>query len=207
MVGNPFVDGSAVQPQGEGRYAGRIDELWNLRPLPQGGLVAAIALRAMAAELDDPAQRLRVAHTTFAAQVTSGPVDVDVELLRRGRSMSHLRAEVRNPGSPRGHLTTGIFGASRRGYDLTDLRPPPDVPHPDDCPSFRDPPPEDWEDDWEPMPFWEQVIHGRGGLGPSALGGLRAGPGRRGDHGTRSTTRRCGTTAPSTRSPSSWPPT
>jgi acyl-CoA thioesterase len=159
-VGNPFLDGTVVRRVEAGRWAGHIDEVWNLRPLPQGGLVTAIALRAMAAELDDPDQTLRVAHTTFAAQVASGPVEVDVELLRRGRSMSHLRAEVRNEGAPRGHLTTGIFGQSRRGYDFTDLVPPPDVPHPDDCPSFRDPPPPEFERTWEPMPFWEEVMEG-----------------------------------------------
>ena len=164
-MGNPFLDGTVVQPQGDGRYAGHIDELWNLVPLPQGGVVAALALRAMAAELDDPSQRLRVAHTTFAAQVASGPVEVDVDLLRRGRSMSHLRAEVRNPGTTRGHLTTGIFGGSRRGFELTDLRPPTDIPPFDECPSFRDPPPPGWVDDWEPMPFWNQILEGRGVLG------------------------------------------
>ena len=159
-MGNPFLDGTQVRRVDAGRWTGHVDEVWNLRPLPQGGLVTAIALRAMAAELDDPAQRLRVAHTTFAAQVASGPVDVDVELLRRGRSMSHLRAEVRNPDAARGHLTTGIFGTSRRGFDFTDLEPPAGVPHPDDCPSFRDPPPDDWEMTWEPMPFWEEVMEG-----------------------------------------------
>lgn len=35
------------------------------------------------------------------------------------------------------------------------------MPHPDDCPSFRDPPPPGMVDDFEPMPFWEQVIEGR----------------------------------------------
>jgi acyl-CoA thioesterase len=164
-VGNPFLDGTTVDRRDDGRYAGHIDDLWVLRPLPQGGLVTAIALRAMAAELDDPGQRLRVLHTTYAAQVAGGPVEVDVELLRRGRSMSHLRAEVRNPGAARGHLTTGIFGAPRRGFDFTDLEPPTDVPHPDDCPSFRDPLPEGVVDDWEPMPFWTQVIEGRPVLG------------------------------------------
>ena len=143
-MGNSFLDGTVVHAVGDGRYEAAIDEVWNLRPLPQGGMVSALALRAMATELDDPTQRLRTAHTSFAAQVADGPVDIDVELLRRGRSMSHLRAEVRNPGAPRGHLTTGIFGAARDGFSFTDLEPPADIPHPDDCPSFRDPLPPAW---------------------------------------------------------------
>jgi acyl-CoA thioesterase len=162
-MGNPFLDGTVVHAEGDGRYRGHLDEVWNLRPLPQGGVVTALALRAMAAELDDPDQRLRTAHTSFVARVADGPVAIDVELLRRGRSMSHLRAEVRNPGTDRGHLTTGIFGAPRQGFSFTDLEPPVDVPHPDECPSFRDPPPVDVA--FEPMPFWERVIEGRPVLG------------------------------------------
>lgn len=164
-VGNPFLEGTAVHRSAPGRYQADIDPIWNLRPLPQGGIVTAIALRAMAAELDDPNQRLRVLHTTFAAQVADGPVDVDVEVIRRGRSMSHLRSEVRNRTSTVGHLTTGIFGAPRQGFEFTDLQPPADVPHPDDCPSFRTPPPPEFDLAFEPMPFWEQMVEGRAVLG------------------------------------------
>jgi acyl-CoA thioesterase len=163
-VGSPFLNETAVRANGPGRYSAEIDEAWNLRPLPQGGIVTALALRAMAAELDDPGQRLRTLHTSFVAQVAHGPVDVDVEVLRRGRSMSHVRAEVRNPGTPRGHLTTGIFGATREGFAFTDLRPPDDVPRPDECGSFRDPPPPGVET-FEPMPFWTERIEGRPALG------------------------------------------
>lgn len=163
-MGNTFVDGTAVRRVGDGRYAGEIDEVWNLRPMPQGGIVSAVALRAMAAELGDDAQSLRVLHTTFAAQVAHGPVDVDVETLRRGRSMSQLRAEVRNPGAARGHVTTGIFGGPRRGFEFTDVVPPPDLPRPAACPSFRDPLPPGVPVR-PPMPFWDQVVEGRPALG------------------------------------------
>jgi len=163
-VTNPFLDTTQVDARGAGRYDAEIDPVWNLRPLPQGGIVTALALRAMTHELDDPNQRLRTLHTTFAAQVADGPVEIDVEVLRRGRSMSHLRAEVRNPGARRGHLTTAIYGAERRGFDFTDLHPPADLPLPDDCPSFRDPPSVDVEIAFEPMPFWSQV-EGRPAMG------------------------------------------
>jgi acyl-CoA thioesterase len=163
-VGNAFLDGTTVVPSGDGRYGAEIGEDWNLRPLPQGGVVSAIALRAMAAELDDPVQRLRTLHTTFVAQVAAGPVDVEVDLLRRGRSMSHLRAEVRNTGAARGHLTTAVFGAARDGFAFTDLAPPPDVPPPDECVSFRDPAP-DGAELFEPTPFWDRLVEGRAVLG------------------------------------------
>jgi len=163
-VGNDFGVETGVERAGEGRWVGDIDPVWNLRPLPQGGVVTAVALRALEAELDAPTQTLRTFHTTFAAQVAHGPVEVDVEVLRRGRSMSQLRGEIRNPGTARGHLTTAIFGGPRKGFEFLDLAVPPDVPHPDDCPSFRDPLP-DGVDRFDPMPFWDQKVEGRPALG------------------------------------------
>ncbi|HXQ44379.1 MAG TPA: thioesterase family protein [Acidimicrobiales bacterium] len=164
VVVNAFLDAATVRPVGGGRYLAELDERWNLRPLPQGGIITAIAVRAMEAELAHEHQRPRTLHTTFAAQVTHGPLDVEVEVLRAGRSMSQLRAEIRNPGSRRGHLTTCVFGASRRGFDFTDLGPPDVIPDPAVCPSFRDPPPEG-EPAFDPMPFWAQLVEGRSVIG------------------------------------------
>lgn len=163
-MGSSFGAETAVERVGDGRYAAEIDPVWNLRPLPQGGIVTAVAVRALEAELADPGQTLRTLHTTFAAQVAHGPVEVDVEVLRRGRSMSHLRGEIRNPGTARGHLTTAIFGGPRKGFDFVDLAVPRGVPRPDDCPSFRDPPPGDVPR-FEPLPMWDQRVEGRSAIG------------------------------------------
>ncbi|HLH29465.1 MAG TPA: thioesterase family protein, partial [Acidimicrobiales bacterium] len=157
---SPFFAATAVSPVGPGRYRATIDPAWNLRPLPQGGIVTATALRAMADALGQPDQALRTLHTTFCAQVPDGEVEIAVEVLRRGRSMSHLRAEVTAPESERGHLTTAVFGSERRGFDFTDLEPPADRLPPDRCPSFRDPPPEGAEA-FEPMAFWSERVEGR----------------------------------------------
>jgi acyl-CoA thioesterase len=164
IVGNAFFETSTVRSAGNGHYDADLDERWNLRPLPQGGIITAIAVRAMEEELAHDEQTPRTLHTTFAAQVAHGPLDVDVEILRSGRSMSHVRAEVRNHGAERGHLTTCVFGAPRSGFDFTDLRPPVDIARPDDCPSFRDPPP-DGEPVFPPMPFWDELVEGRTALG------------------------------------------
>jgi acyl-CoA thioesterase len=166
-MGNPFADDTRVVALEPNRYEAAIRDAWNLRPLPQGGIVTALALRAMADALGDPAQRLRTLHTAFVTQVAHGPVTIEVELLRRGRSMSHLRAEVKNIGAARGHVTTAIFGSTRVGFAFTDLEPPADIPVPADCPSFRDPLPDDVEFEFafEPMPFWDQLVEGRPVLG------------------------------------------
>jgi acyl-CoA thioesterase len=163
-VGNAFFETVNVRPAGEGRYVAELDERWNLRPLPQGGIITAMAVRAMERELAHDEQTPRTLHTTFAAQVTHGSLEVDVEVLRAGRSMSQVRAEVRNAGAARGHLTTCVFGATRVGFDFTDLRPPDEIPDPSSCRSFRDPPPPGTAA-FEPMPFWAELVEGRPVLG------------------------------------------
>jgi acyl-CoA thioesterase len=181
-VGNPFLDATTVSPSAslQGRYHGEIDQSWSLRPLPQGGIVAAVAVRAMAAELGDAGQRLRTSHTTFVAPVAVGPVEVDVEVLRRGRSMSHVRAELRNPGATHGHVTTAVFGSTRRGFEFTDLVPPVGFIPLADAPSFRAPPPPGVEP-FPPSPFWDQRVHGRGALGHAPWDDYTPG---RAEHGT-----------------------
>ena len=163
-VTNAFLEATSVRPVGENCYAAELGDRWNLRPLPQGGVVTAIAVRAMEASLAHEVQRPRTLHTVFAAQVAHGSLEVDVETLRIGRSMSQLRAEVRNPGARRGHLTTCVFGSTRKGFSFTDLRPPATILDPEACPSFRDPPPEDVTD-YEPVPLWSELIEGRSIIG------------------------------------------
>lgn len=159
----PFAIATQVESVGERRYRADLDESWNLRPLPQGGIVAAACLRAMEHELGAPDQTLRTMHTVFVGQVGHGTLDIQVDVLRRGRSMSHLRAEVRNPGAASGHVTTAVFGARRDGFEFTELRPP-QVPGPDECPSFRDPPPPGVQQ-FPPNPFWQTRVEGRAAAG------------------------------------------
>jgi acyl-CoA thioesterase len=158
-----------VDPSLTGRYHVDVDPAWNCPTVPHGGVMASIASRAMALELgqwapaDDPPMALRTQTTVFAAPVPHGPVTVDVTILRAGRTMSQARAEVRAQGAEAGHTTVAVFGHPRPGFDLLDLEMP-KVPPPEDCPSFRDPLPE--EADWDAplFPFWA-MVEGRPALG------------------------------------------
>jgi acyl-CoA thioesterase len=176
-VGTSFAAEVVVQPEGEGRYSATLSDRWNLRPLPQGGVVTGVALRAMGQVLDDPSQLLRTMHTTFVGQVAHGPLEISVELLRRGRSMSHLRAEVRNAGAERGHVTIAAFGTRREGFEFTGLVPP-TVPRPEACPSFRDAPPPGVELGEQP-PFWAEMFEGRPASGRAPWEDASPGPAER----------------------------
>jgi acyl-CoA thioesterase len=159
----PFARATEVARTGDGKYRCYLDESWNLRPLPQGGVVTATALRAMDDGLADRSQRLRTMHTLFVGQVAHGDLEIEVDVLRRGRSMSHLRAHVRNPGNATGHIVTAVFGSTREGFEFTELRRPA-VPEPDECRSFRDPLPPG-APPFVPMPFWERRVEARPALG------------------------------------------
>jgi acyl-CoA thioesterase len=161
-MGGAFDEDVTVEHVADGRYVAELSDRWNLRPLPQGGIVTAVALRAMEHALGIDEQTLRSSHTTFAAQVAHGPLEVEVEVLRRGRSMSQVRAEVRTPGAPRGHLTIATFGAPREGWSFSELERP-DVRPPEASPSFRDLPPDN--PNWAPMPFWAHTLESRAAIG------------------------------------------
>ena len=152
-----FLRETAVVPDGAvpGRYQALLSEDWCAPEVPQGGVATVVALRAMAAALDAPDQALRTVTNVFAAPVRSGPVEVDVTVLRRGRTLSQLTATMRNPGEAAGHTSVAVFGGPRPGFEFTD-RVLPDVPPPEDCPSFRDPLPEGVEIRGG-MRYWDHV--------------------------------------------------
>jgi acyl-CoA thioesterase len=157
-----FADDVVVTAAGPGRYVAALDHSWDLVPLPQGGIIVSFGLRAAAQEVADPAQQLRTCTTVFAGQVAAGQLEIDVEVLRRGRSASQVLASVRNPGTSAGATTVAVFGATRPGPSFVDATPP-TVPPPAECPSYRDAPPPGVES-FPPRPFWDRV-EGRAALG------------------------------------------
>jgi acyl-CoA thioesterase len=161
-VAGTFADDVVVEPVGDGRYRATLDHDWDLVPLPQGGIIVSFGLRAAAAELHDVEAELRASTTVFAGQVAAGDLEIEVEVLRRGRSASQASVSVRNAGAAAGIRTLAVFGSRRRGPTFVDVRMP-SVPPPDECRSYREPPPPDFES-FGVRPFWQRV-EGRAALG------------------------------------------
>lgn len=149
-------------PARAGRWRAELSAGWTAPTLPQGGLATAVAARAMREELAAPEQALRSVTTVFAAPVAAGAVDVDVRVLRRGRSLSQVTASTRSVDEDVGHTSVAVFGSARPGFEFTDVTPP-SVPPPDACPSFRDEPPPGFERRMR-FPYWDHV-EGRVALG------------------------------------------
>jgi acyl-CoA thioesterase len=175
----PDLDVTPV-PGRPGWFSAELAPRWMLVVVPQGGAVVALATRAMAAELGAADQRLRSLSTVFAGQVALGPVEIEVTVLRRGRSMSQVSATVRNPGAAAGLTAVAVFGAPRRGFEFTDLDYP-QVDGPDGLRSFRDPVPDDvdFELTFDPLPFWEEVVETRPAVGRAPWEPFAPGPAER----------------------------
>lgn len=129
--------------------------------------MTTIGLRAMDAELDIPTQKLRSVSVVFAGKVVPGPLEVQVAVLRRGRSASQLTATVRNEGSEAGHTSIAVFGGERPGFEFTDIAMP-DVPPPEQCRSFWDEAPDGFARRFNPT-FWRRA-EGRAALGHAPWG-------------------------------------
>jgi acyl-CoA thioesterase len=157
-----FAEDVVVDRVGPGRYRSDLDHCWDLVPLPQGGVVASLGLRAAAEEIHDPAHLLRTATTVFAGQVTAGAIDIDVQVLRHGRSATQVAATVRNADADAGATIVAVFGSTRRGPTFTEGAPP-KVPPPSECRSYDDPVPEG-AGTFLPAPFWTK-LEARGALG------------------------------------------
>lgn len=157
-----FAEDTTVRAGGPGRYTCDLSGDWDLVAVPQGGVVASVALRAAAAEVGDPAQELRTSTTVFAGQVAAGRLEVDVKILRKGRSASQVLATVTSEGKAAGATVLAVYGGPRRGPTFVDVVPP-EVPPPAECRSYRDPFPPGVEP-FDPLPFWTRV-EGRAALG------------------------------------------
>ncbi len=142
-AGPNFYDATQVSraPERDGLYRIELSRDWDAPVFPSGGVVSAVALRAMETELAQSQQPLRSFSTMFVSTVESGVLDVAVEGLRLGKRMSQLRVDVRSRGRTEpGHVVTAAFGEKREGFEFA-YSTAPEVGAPTDYPGFAVPPP------------------------------------------------------------------
>ncbi len=159
------------------QFTAVISPHWVVATVPQGGFVTALAARAMAEAVREPAHSLRSITAVFAGPVAAGPVEIEVTVLRRGRSLTQCQATVRNPGSSAGLSVTAVFGGTRPGFDVVE-RIMPNVPGPLEGWGWRDPIPVDvdWAHQGDPAPFWSTIVEGRPSLARRPWEPVRPGP-------------------------------
>jgi acyl-coenzyme A thioesterase PaaI-like protein len=87
-----FAEATAVTPAGEGTWKAEVQPDWDIFGITDGGYLMAIAARAMSGSTEGRMPVSLSAH--FLRPIQAGPVEVNVEVLKRGRTFSTLRATV-----------------------------------------------------------------------------------------------------------------
>ncbi len=133
---------------GDGRYTIAISEEWRIWG-PNGGYLAAIALRAAGLEAAIPRPASIACH--FLGIAKYEPADIEVNVVHRGRSSESLHVVMTQDGRP--ILQAIVRTAAEKPGIAHDFARMPDVPPPSALQSFLDhvPNPPD------PVPFWENI--------------------------------------------------
>ena len=92
MTPLPFADATALTPLGEGRFAGDVSDRWTIVGKPNGGYLLAMLGRA--ATITGAHPHVLAASAHYLRSPDPGPVLLEVEELRRGRSASQYRARL-----------------------------------------------------------------------------------------------------------------
>lgn len=149
-MGDLSADTTIEAVPGEaGRYRAVLREDWRIWG-PNGGYVAAIALRAAGAEARIPRPVAFAAH--FVSIARFEPVEIEVTAVQRGRRSESLRVSMRQGDRV---VLEAIVRTAAAGEGLVhDAAQPPDVPPPHALPNmeaiFADEP-------GPPFPFWNNI--------------------------------------------------
>lgn len=93
-----FDAATAVTAAGPGRWTATVDAGWFAPVGPNGGYLASLVLRALAAAVDDPARTPRTLTLHYLRPPAAGPVEIGVTVERSGRSLTSLSARMMQDG-------------------------------------------------------------------------------------------------------------
>ncbi len=127
-----FDADTAVQRLAPGCYAAMITPRWNVGDKPNGGYLLAIALRAAAAELPHADPFTVTGHFLRAPQ--PGPTDLEVEVVRAGRSHSTAMVRLSADGSEAVRVLATFGDLGRLSGPTVRAAEPPDFPPVEQCP-------------------------------------------------------------------------
>ncbi|MEO8889778.1 MAG: thioesterase family protein [Jatrophihabitantaceae bacterium] len=98
MSSTTFTAVSAIARSAPGRFDADVNALWTVGGKANGGYLLALLGRAAVAT--GPHEHVVAASATYLSSPDPGPVTIEVEVLRAGRSASQLRARLAQDGRP-----------------------------------------------------------------------------------------------------------
>lgn len=128
---------TAVTPVGDGAFEAAIAPHWFIARGPNGGLVAALVLRAMQEALGETSRVARSLTVHYLRPPREGPARIETAVERRGTSVATLTARMLQDGRPVA-LAIGAFsipwpGPEYKGVQMPEVRPPESVEPLDDA--------------------------------------------------------------------------
>jgi hypothetical protein len=87
---------SALTPVAEGRFAGTVSAEWTIADKPNGGYLLGMLGRAAVAATPHP--HVLTASACYVRSPEPGPVEIEVDVLRAGRSASQVHARMLQDG-------------------------------------------------------------------------------------------------------------
>lgn len=127
-----FDRDTAITLLPDGRYDTEIRDNWNVMIGPNGGYIAAIILRALMQQLDDPARTPRSVTYHFLTPSVPGPARVEVSLEKLGRSFATLTGRLQQGGRTIA-IALATFAPPREFISFRDFTMP-RVPAPQEIP-------------------------------------------------------------------------
>ncbi len=130
-MADSFPELIALSPTGDGTWTAEIPDGWGFMGIPNGGLVSSIMATAVAAATGRPDPITSTAH--FLRPARPGPATLTTATIRRGRSLTTVRAELQQEDRVVAHLV-GSLGelAEATSEPRIEIELPP-LPPPEQC--------------------------------------------------------------------------
>ncbi len=129
-----FARATRAEPVAPGRYRGTVDPGWFGPPGPNGGVIGALILRAIRAEIGDPQRLPRSLTLHYLRPPREGEVEIEVSVERSGRTATTCSARMTQDGK----LTSIALCVLTLDYEGAAEWPPdpPEAPAPEEVPEL-----------------------------------------------------------------------
>lgn len=131
-----FEEETAITPVGDDRYGCRFSRDWYVNAGPNGGVVAAVMLRACTAAVADAHRSPRSLTVHYLRPPSEGPAEVRATVERAGRGITFLSARLTQDGRLAA-IAQAAYGSPRSEHVAWSARPMPALPPPAACPRVQ----------------------------------------------------------------------